>query len=240
MPCAIYGETKFGDRTTADLFRLYYLRDGQLAVATENHLAFTCKGPDTPCKLENTLEATLRYRYEGGRLLEVRLTKQNPRWPRGTRVLSVNYIQGRAESYTVRSEPIDGTQRESSDSRARKTVIVRTPEATAGEVETIARYPLWFNQEEVEEKTAYFGLREPFAYAPVVWPYAPNTLYFGWSSLIQNVEHNALLKHEEGLSFDKEGRILSRSAERYGQGPNKLEFQYDCPEDPPAEILFLQ
>lgn len=240
MPCAIYGETNLGDRTNARLFRLYYLRDGQLAAATENHLDITCKNPDAPCRLENTLVATLRYRYEGSRLLEVRHTDQNPRWPRRTTVLSVNYVQGRPDSYTVRLAPIDSTKRESTDSRLRQTAIVWAPEATAGQVETIERYPLWFTQEEVEETTSFFGLREPFASVPVVWPYAPNKLYFGWSSQTSKVEHHALLKHEEALSFDKGGRIVSRFTEAHGQGPNKLEFQYDCPEDLPAENLFLQ
>src|SRR5262245_55848052 len=102
MPCAIGGERQHKDDTDTTLYRLYYGQDGQLAAATERYLASDCKNPDLPCKLTNSPKAVLRYKYEEGRLTEVRRTFLDSISHGMTSVLSITYSQGRPERYSLR------------------------------------------------------------------------------------------------------------------------------------------
>ena len=87
--------------------------------------------------------------------------------------------------------------------------------------------------------TRFTVSQEAFLSDPVVWPYAPQVLYLGWSrrsttTSVMGVRESAY--ENETVTFDKEGRPRKEVSVVDFQGRTNVsrEFIYDCSSERPA------
>lgn len=228
MPCAVVGKSDHRTITFTKAYRLYYQQDGQLEFATEEKIEAECKAPDRPCWVSKREQATIRYQYQAGVLTEVRRTCLDPKALCRPTVLSIGYSEGHPARYSVSLVPSAQPDPQGANKPDETTIQA----STTGEIETITharnRFP---KQQDTETRSTFFGRHEPFASNPIVWPFAPDTLYFGWEVRDSQVKQMAMLNRKETYAFGDDGRIASRSIDPDYLGIGKLEFHYDCTAD---------
>ncbi len=233
MPCAIVGKRDYGSLTFTKEYRLYYQQDGQMEFATEETIDAECKAPERPCWVSKREQATIRYRYHAGVLTDVQRTCQGPKASCLPTVLSIGYAEGRPTHYSFRAVPSSAQTDPQGANKPEETTI---QVSATGEIETItharSRFP---KPQDVETRSTFVGRHEPFFSSPIVWPFSPDTIYFGWEVRDSQVKQMALLNRKETFTYGEDGRIASRSIYPDYLGVGKLEFHYDCPTDIPAD-----
>ncbi len=228
MPCQIVVRHK-GSNKIGEVYALYYRADGRLDKATSQTVNNECLTLNA-CRLSPAV-VDLRYEYdEAGRLIETRM-------PHNLQRLTVTYdATGRPTRYDLIRDPDDGTVLKS------ETVI--TIDAGGRPAASLTRGVLSTERGSAKTRTTarFSGWHEPYTSGPVVWPYASDTLYLGWtrrSSTGSIVGVRAEVSEDEVVSFDREGRILKHSAAP-GWDPRRpevREFLYECPSERPVESV---
>jgi hypothetical protein len=215
MPCRIVERIE-GAPQIEKLYTLHYRRDGRLDRATQQTVLNRCVTVKE-CRFGDE-DPVLEYQYDDeGRLISVKLLEP-------AQVVSIKYLMGRLQEYERTANPHDDVFGES------RTVV--SPDAAGRPTASMERTE---GRRRMRTTARFSNVQEPFASEPVVWPYSPRSLYFGWTRRTATVSVTGVrdsVFETETVSFDEKGRIRKAVLVVDYQGRTSVsrEFIYDCPD----------
>jgi len=221
MPCKIL--ERYGSSPKIEnVYTLYYRRDGILEKATHRIVANDCRTLSA-CRYLPGENLDLVYKHDDlGRLIEATSPVEKER-------MRVAYESGRPSRYYRTKEKDDAPVAEG------EAIITIDSSGQPASIHERA----WIATERGRRRTLttarFSGTQEPFSSEPVVWPYASESLYLGWTRRASTTSASGMRDdaHEnEVIVLDGEGRIRKETSVVDYQGRTSVtrEFVYDCPD----------
>ncbi len=221
MPCKIL--ERYGTSPKIEnVYTLHYRRGGILEKATHRIVSNDCRVLGA-CRYLPGESLDLVYKHDDlGRLIEVTAPVEKER-------MRVTYESGRPSRYYRTKEKDDMPVAEG------EAIITIDASGQPASVHERA----WIATERGRRRTLttarFSGAQEPFSSEPVVWPYASESLYLGWTRRASTTSASGMRDdaHEnEVIVLDAEGRIQKETSMVDFQGRTSVtrEFVYDCPD----------
>lgn len=221
MPCKIL--ERYGSSPKIEnVYTLHYRRNGLPEKATHRIVANDCRTLSA-CRYLPGENLALVYKHDDlGRLIEVTAPADKER-------MRVTYESGRPSRYYRTKEKDDMPVAEG------EAIITIDSSGRPASIHERA----WIATERGRRRTLttarFAGAQEPFSSEPVVWPYASESLYLGWTRRALTTSASGMRDdaHEnEVIVLDAEGRIQKETSMVDFQGRTSVtrEFVYDCPD----------
>ncbi len=221
MPCRIV--ERYGSSPKIEnVYTLHYRRDGSLEKATHKIVSNDCRTLSACRYLPGEL-LDLVYKHDDlGRLIEVTAPVEKEH-------MTVEYEAGRPSRYRRTMEKDDVPVAEG------EAIITIDSSGRPASIHERS----WIATERGRRRTVttarFSGTQEPFSSEPVVWPYASESLYLGWTRRAATTSASGMRDdaHEnEVIVVDGEGRIRKETSVVDFQGRTSVtrEFMYDCPD----------
>ncbi len=221
MPCKIL--ERYGSSPKIEnVYVLYFRRDGILEKATHRIVANDCRTLSA-CRYLPGENLDLVYKDDDlGRLVEVTAPVEKER-------MTVTYESGRPSRYYRTKEKDDVPVAEG------EAIITIDSSGRPASIHERS----WIATERGRRRTLttarFSGAQEPFSSDPVVWPYASESLYLGWTRRASTTSASGMRDdaHEnEVIVVDGEGRIRKETSVVDYQGRTSVtrEFVYECPD----------
>lgn len=219
MPCKIL--ERYGSSPKIEnVYTLYYRRDGLLEKATHRIVTNDCRTLSA-CRYLPGESLDLVYKHDDlGRLIEVTAPVEKER-------MRVAYESGRPSRYYRTKEKDDAPVAEG------EAIITIDSSGQPASIHERA----WIATERGRRRTLttarFSGTQEPFSSEPVVWPYAAESLYLGWTRRASTTSASGMRDNayeNELIQLDGEGRIRKEMSVVDYQGRTSVnrEFVYDC------------